>query len=136
VFCGGYWALDYNGDGICEPGTDKYLQWGQSFGIPVIGDWNGSGTTKIGSWANGQFVLDYNGDYVYSMDDKTFQWGNAGSTPVVGDWNGDGRAKVGVFNSGIWVLDVNGNGAWDQPSENPFQFGGGSVAQTPVPGRW
>jgi hypothetical protein len=60
----------------------------------------------------------------------------SGSTPVVGDWNGDGRTKVGVFNMGIWVLDVNGNGAWDQPSENPFQFGGGSVAQTPVPGRW
>jgi len=33
--------------------------------IPVTGDWNGTGTTKIGVFSNGTWYLDMNGNGVW-----------------------------------------------------------------------
>jgi hypothetical protein len=149
IFDQGFWALDYNGDGIYEPATDKFLQWGQPNGIPVVGDWNGTGTTKIGSWSLGpygpnvgQFVLDVNGDYLFEPGtDAVFPWGDSASVPIVGDWSSDGRDKVGVFSNGFWVLDFNGDYMFEAGTDLAFQFGGCGAAtfpcgQVPVPGKW
>src|SRR5439155_26046818 len=60
----GRWLLDYNGDGLFDPAVDKIYQFGGVAGdVPVAGDWDGSGTTKIGVFRAGYlWVLDTNGD--------------------------------------------------------------------------
>ena len=73
--------------------------------IPVVGDWNGSGTTKIGVFRNGMWYLDTNGNNTWNAGvDAAIPFGMAGDIPVVGDWNGSGTTKIGVFRNGIWYL--------------------------------
>jgi hypothetical protein len=113
--------------------------------IPVVGDWNGSGTTKIGIYrpSSGTWFLDYNGDGIFTAGvDKTYQFGGiAGDTPVVGDWSGSGFAKIGLvrpFVAGgqpaLWILDYNGDGSIDT-GDQVFGFGG-VQGDIPVAGDW
>ena len=53
VFRNGTWYLDMNGNDSWDPGTDAIISFGMAGDIPVVGDWNGSGTTKIGVFRNG-----------------------------------------------------------------------------------
>ena len=106
--------------------------------IPVAGDWNGSGVSKIGIYrpSSGQWYLDYNGNGTFDAGDKVYNFGGiAGDIPVVGDWNGSGTSKIGVFRSGFfWVLDVNGDGAFGT-GDAAFAFGG-VTGDVPVVGDW
>lgn len=55
--------------------------------MPVVGDWNGSGSTKIGVYYSGFWTLDYNGNGSSdSQDINTGFGGNAGDVPIVGTW--------------------------------------------------
>jgi hypothetical protein len=136
----GLFILDYNGDGMFEPGIDKVYSFGigqQPGDIPVTGDWNGSGTSKIGLFRDGYFwILDTNGDGVFDTGDQSFAFGGiAGDVPVVGDWNGSGTSKVGVFRSGfLWILDTNGDHVFDT-GDQVFAFGG-IPGDIPVVGDW
>ncbi|NJM13468.1 MAG: hypothetical protein HC889_17790 [Synechococcaceae cyanobacterium SM1_2_3] len=124
VFRNGGWYLDDNGNGIwdsCSPGPDLCMSFGQAGDLPIVGDWNGDGKTKIGVFrpGAGAFYLDYNGNDIWdgcgSGPDRCYtNFVLPGDSPVVGDWNGDGKAEIGVFrNNGLWFLDANGNGIWD-----------------------
>ena len=111
IYVNGAWYLDYNGNGVFDAGIDKAYGFGAPGVIPVLGDWNGDGTTKIGFYINGTWYLDYNGNGVYDAGiDKGYAFGAPGFTPVVGDWNGDGKTEIGFFINGSWYLDYNGNG--------------------------
>src|SRR5262249_60249211 len=82
-------SLDFNGNGVWDgPAVDRSYSFGQSSGITVVGDSDGSGTTKIGLIRAGQWVLDYKGDGAWSgnLIDRTFFWGQPGDTPVIGCW--------------------------------------------------
>jgi hypothetical protein len=66
VFSNGTWYLDKSGNGIWDgPSTDIMVS---NFGvglpnaIPVVGDWNNTGVTRIGVFSNGTWYLDINGD--------------------------------------------------------------------------
>jgi hypothetical protein len=70
----GSFLLDSNGDGVYEGGVDAYytnnLGLGTETGaIPVAGDWNGDGRTKVGLYipSYGWWYLDYNGDGVWRL---------------------------------------------------------------------
>jgi len=138
------WLLDANGNRTYDgtgPGLDYfYFNFvpAQSGDIPVVGDWSGSGTTKIGIYrpATGQWFLDYNGDGVFDAGDKTYNFGGiAGDKPVVGDWSGSGTSKIGIFRSGyFWLLDYNGDGSFDN-GDQAFAFGG-VAGDVPVAGDW
>ena len=59
--------------------------------IPLVADWNGSGTSKIGFYLNGFWVLDYNGNGLYDGtgpgDDRFIAFrGSVGYQPIVGKW--------------------------------------------------
>ena len=72
--------------------------------IPVVGDWNGDGKTKIGVFRNGSWYLDANGNNTWEPGvDAAISFGMAGDIPVVGDWNGNGKTKIGVFRNGKLV---------------------------------
>jgi uncharacterized membrane protein len=103
--------------------------------VPLLGDWNGDGRTKVGMYKKGSFYLDYNGN---GRPDKVYPFvaAQAGDVPLVGDWNGDGRTKVGIFRSGfLWILDYNGNGKLDQEGDRVFGLGGIPM-DLPVVGDW
>jgi hypothetical protein len=144
----GTWYLDFNGNGVWDgPVIDRQYTFGAGLvgTVPVTGDWNGSGTTKVGLLvpSTGQWYLDFNGNGVYdgAVTDRlyTFGAGLAGTVPVVGDWNGSGTTKVGLLvpSTGLWYLDTNGNGAWDGTlTDTLANFGAGLVGALPVTGDW
>jgi hypothetical protein len=113
--------------------------------VPVVGDWSGTGTSKIGLVRLGFYwILDANGNGTFDGtgvgQDLAFPFGGiSGDVPVVGDWNGDGTSKVGVFRLGFfWVLDANGNHLFDGtgPGQDlAFPFGG-IGGDKPVVGKW
>ena len=136
----GLFILDYDGDGLLTA-ADKVFALGvgtQPGDIPVVGDWNGSGTSKVGIFRQGFFwILDTNGNGVFEQGiDAAFAFGGTpGDIPVVGDWNGSGTSKVGVFRAGfLWILDTNGNGAIDA-ADQVFPFGG-IAGDVPIVGDW
>ena len=111
--------------------------------IPVVGDWNGDGKTKVGLFRQGFFwILDYNGNGVFKQGvDKTYAFGGvSGDLPVVGDWTGSGTSKIGLFRQGFfWILDANGNGTLDNVNgvggDQAFAFGG-IQGDVPIVGDW
>jgi hypothetical protein len=69
VFRNGFWFLDNNGNGTFDgtnAGQDTLFGFGGNPGdIPVFGDWNGDGRTKIGVYRGGFWFLDFNGSGSY-----------------------------------------------------------------------
>jgi len=61
--------------------------WGISGDVPVVGDWNGDGKTKIGVFRNGVWFLDYNGNRYWDSGDVAVGWGISGDKPIVGHWS-------------------------------------------------
>ena len=80
--------------GICLlPGEDLAFPFGGISGdVPVVGDWNGDGTSKVGVFRQGFFwVLDANGNHQFDGtgpgQDFAFAFGGlSGDKPVVGKW--------------------------------------------------
>jgi hypothetical protein len=95
----------------------------------VVGDWNGSGTSKAGLFLNGTWYLDTNGDGVWDLADY---FGQAGDIPVAGDWSGSGKSNIGVYRTGYWILDMNGNGLLDGVGIGEVAFWLGNSSFTPV----
>jgi hypothetical protein len=59
--------------------------------IPVVGNWNGNGTKRIGIFRNvggfGTWFVDTNGNHTFEPSgDQTFSFGLNGDQPVVGFW--------------------------------------------------
>ena len=144
VFANGKWYLDLNGNRVWNgTATDALYNFGggQAGAIPVTGDWNGNGKTKVGIYVAGRWYLDLNGNGVYNgaPTDALYNFGGgvAGSVPVTGDWSGNGSTKIGIFANGKWLLDLNGNGAWNgSTTDAQYNFGGGIAGAVPVVGLW
>ena len=138
---GFYWLLDIDGNRQFNSPPDRAFPFGGIPGdIPITGDWNGDGHTKVGVYrsSNGLFILDTNGNGVFDAGDAVYKFFTLDPTdiPVVGDWNGDGRSKVGLFRQGfLWILDTNGNGIFDSGVDQAFPFGG-IPGDVPVVGDW
>ncbi len=145
-YLNGFWVLDYNGNGTYDGtgvGGDKFYGFGGAGAayVPVVGDWNGDGRTKIGFYNNGSWALDTNGngtfDGVGPGQDSFYGFGGngAGEVPVLGDWNGDHRTKVGFFYQGKWAMDYDGNGTFTVADKYyasfPYMAG-----DKPVTGDW
>jgi hypothetical protein len=141
----GLFLLDSNGNGVFDAGDATFnLGVGVQPGdIPVVGDWNGDGRTKVGLFRQGYlWILDTNGNGRFEQGvDQTFAFGGVpGDVPVVGDWNGSGTSKIGLFRLGFyWILDANGNGILDNINgsggDQSFSFGG-MAGDVPLVGDW
>jgi hypothetical protein len=140
------WYLDRTGDGIMDNcNSDACLKFSINDGdFPVAGDWNGTGTAKIGTFrsSTGAWSLDLNGDGQwkncrFELCVKSF--GAVGDRPVVGDWSGLGTDKMGLYRpaTGEWFLDLNGNGKWDGcGTDGCSPFLGKHEGDLPVVGVW
>jgi hypothetical protein len=144
VYYNGSWYLDYDGNGVWDGGVvDKAYNfgWADPNVIPVVGDWNGDGRTKIGVYHQGSWFLDYDGNGAWDggANDKaySFGWADPKLKPEVGDWSGDGRAKIGIYYQGIWFLDYDGNGVWDGGvADKQYSFGWPDPNVLPKVGDW
>ena len=89
----GSWHLDLNGNGQWDGcRRDKCLgRFGEEGDLPVVGDWDGTGTVRIGVFrpSTGMWYFDINGNG--KMDSCTVDacfgpFGQPGDLPVVGKW--------------------------------------------------
>lgn len=101
--------------------------------IPVTGDWNGNGIRSIGTFEDGVWQMDVNGDGEFDHQDRSARFGQAGDVPLVGDFNGDGVEQIAVYRGGTWFIDDNGNRELDA-TDKTFQMGG--AGDKPVVGDW
>jgi hypothetical protein len=143
VFYQGFWYLDFKGDGVWDGGVvDKQyiFGWSDPNVIPVVGDWNGDGRTKIGVYYQGFWYLDYDGNGIWDggINDKTYNigWPATGVTPIVGDWSGTGTSKIGIYYYGFWYLDYDGDGVWNPAKDKSYNFGWQATGVTPIMGDW
>lgn len=75
--------------------ADIAINYGIPGDYPVVGDWDGNGTTTIGVYRNGMFYLRNSNTIGYA--DLAFAFGQSGDQPIAGDWNGDGTDTIGVY---------------------------------------
>jgi peptidoglycan hydrolase-like protein with peptidoglycan-binding domain len=144
VFTNGYWYLDANQSwdwSGAPPDVLGILGLGQPGAIPVVGDWSGDGTTKIGVYVNGEWYLDMNNNGQWDGEGVdvhgVFGIGLSNPVPVTGDWNGDGITEIGIYSDGNWYLDKNRSWAWEgEPADTFGVFGIGLANPVPVTGDW
>jgi len=89
----GLWKLDLNNNGKLDTCTvDGCLgPFGLSGDLPVVGDWTGTGTAKVGVFdpSTGLWDLDLNGNGIFDgcqVDGCLGPFGQSGDLPVVGQW--------------------------------------------------
>jgi hypothetical protein len=140
------WYIDANNNGAWDGqfGGDAIWNFGLPGDVPVVGDWNGNGTSKIGIFrcpAAGSttpclWVLDTGNKHAYDPTTATYaNFGLAGDIPVVNNWNGTGNVdQVGIFRgNGLWIVDSNGSNTWES-SDASFSYG--LTGDKPVVGNW
>ncbi len=157
---GGSWLLDSTGENSYVAGETTFFQAFippgglQSADVPVSGDWDGTGSTKIGLFrpSTGAWYLDANNNGTWdgvAGGDLQYQFGGGiapfgapnttgyvpGDVPIVGDWQGTGKDCIGVFRFGyFWITDSNCSGTYET-GDNAFSFGG-ILGDVPVVGKW
>ena len=107
-FRAGTWILDTSGLMEGKPTGQTILvanSYGSAGDIPIVGDWNGNGVSKIGIFRNGFWVLDMNGDFIMNDSDPFYVFGQAGDTPITGDWDGSGVSHPGIIRGNHWFLN-------------------------------
>jgi len=98
--------LDYNGNGAWNGASvDRQYTFGMNGDLPIIGDWNGDGTTEIGVYhpSTRVFFLDFNGNGAWNgaSVDRQYTFGVTGDTPITGDWNDNRDWRVSSFDACI-----------------------------------
>jgi SH3 domain-containing protein len=128
TFTGRWYLRDANSAGANNiPG----IAYGGAGDIPMVGDWDGNGTSTVGVYRAGVWYL-RNSNTTGSHTVASFAYGGGTDIPLVGDWDGNGTDTVGVYKSGVWYLrNANTAGAHTVPS---FSYGGGT--DIPVVGDW
>lgn len=139
------WFFDLNGNhNIDSCRSDACTKvFGTATDLPVVGDWSGTGKTRIGVFRPGtlQWILDLNGDRKIGRGCKgdvcILSFGAPGDVPVVGDWDGSGSDDIGVYrpSTGEWFLDFNGNGVFDGCLVDLCATFG-QAGDLPVVGKW
>jgi len=87
----GQTGLSTQGVPIGVNSTGVY-SFGLTGDIPVVGNWNGNGTKRIGIFRNnatglGTWYVDTNGNHTFEpAGDQIFSFGLNGDQPVVGFW--------------------------------------------------
>lgn len=113
------------------PGTgrpDAVVEFGGLGDVPVVGDWNGDGTTTIGVVRGNRWLL--RNSNTAGPADLDFRYGDPADVPVVGDWNADRVDSPGVVRGGQWRLR---NSVSAGPPDVQLEFSGSGI---PIAGDW
>jgi hypothetical protein len=142
-------VLPTSGPGLFDPNTGTWFlrnetsagapdagsfAYGAPGWSPVVGDWDGNGTTTVGVVDPTATWYLRNSNTPGAPDTAPFAYGFPGWVPVVGDWNGTGHTGIGMYDpgTGTWYLrNEDGPGPADAGA---FRFGG--PGWIPVVGDW
>jgi hypothetical protein len=111
--------------------------YGQQGDIPVVGDWNGDGTTTIGIYEPDTGTWKLRNTNAPGAPDYLFAYGGApGTVPVTGDWDGNGTTTIGVVekSGGVLVWKLRNENSGGGPDAGVFPFG--AAGYKPVTGDW
>ena len=123
-----------------SPGTaDITTTYGTAGWTPVVGDWDGNGTTTLGVFnptnGQGQSVFYLSNRTDSSTADNTITFGLTGDKPVAGDWDGNGTVTIGVYRESEYTFYLrNTNTAG--PADIVVSFYPTYYGETPVAGDW
>jgi hypothetical protein len=108
---------------------DHVFQFGGGKATAVTGDFNGDGISTIGTFLNGRWMLDIDGNGKLSQSrDRMVDFGQAGDIPVVGDFDGDQQDEIAIVRGNQVIVDSNGNGKIDATDQVfLLENGNGSV---------
>lgn len=101
------WRLEDGVWMIFDVGTGGLLleaTFGKPGALPVVGDFDGDGTSQLAVFVDGLWFIDLNNNGTWDEGDLWLQLGQAGDRPVAGDWDGDGKTDVGIFGP-AWAAD-------------------------------
>jgi hypothetical protein len=105
----GDWLLDRNGTGTWEGCSMDICAepFAGIVGLPVVGDWDGSGKAKMGLFVPGTSEWFFDG-----VDAYVESFGESNDLPAVGQWTTTPGDWIGVFrpSEAKWHLDLNRNG--------------------------
>lgn len=97
--------------------------------VPIVGDWDGNGTTTLGVRSGNTFLLSNGG--TPGQADLSPAFGDPGDVPLAGDWDGNRTTTMGVWRAGVFYLR-NSNTTGDGEIVIPF----GNPDDVPVVGDW
>ncbi len=101
---------------------DHVFRFGGEKDIAISGDFNGDGIATIGTFHDGQWMLDVDGDgKLIDGKDEQREFGAQGDLPLVGDFDGDGIDELAVIRGDQVLIDSNGNGRFDA-TDRVFQL--------------
>jgi hypothetical protein len=129
------WGLK---NGINSGVSDYTFSFGNTNETPVSGDWDGNGTTTIGTFNQSTAAWSLrNSNSAGSPSYTPFVFGSPGDRPVVGDWDHNGTETIGVFHQGAncvgeWNLR---NSIGAGPADIQFSFGN-ACTDKPIVGDW
>ncbi len=101
---------------------DHVFRFGGEKDIAISGDFNGDGIATIGTFRDGRWLLDIDGDGMLTEDhDRQENFGEAGDLPLIGDFDGDGIDELAIVRGNEVIVDSNGNGRIDA-TDRVFQL--------------
>jgi hypothetical protein len=137
---GALWLLR-DSNTLGEPDVPVFAHGGEG-DLPVVGDWDGNGTTTVGIYRPAYSAANPTSEAWWFLrnsnssglaDITPFAYGGPGDVPVVGDWNADWQVTIGVYrpSTGEWLLR-NSNG----PGKPDVVVVFGAPTDIPVVGDW
>ncbi len=121
---------------------ETFVYGSPGLGIPIAGDWTGSGTDTVGLYSTTMSVFYLKNSNSSGLADTTFAYGPAnnnppstGEIPIAGDWNGDGTDTIGLYDpttSVFYLRNSNSSGFADIA----FAYGPANGGLVPIAGDW
>jgi hypothetical protein len=113
--------------------------YGQTGENPVVGDWTGTGTTRVGdTYLSAMGITWYLASanaFAPAYVTAPFIYGDSGDIPVAGDWTGTGTVRIGIFRTSTSTWYLGSTNQVNTPyAVPPFVFG--QSTDIPVVGDW
>jgi hypothetical protein len=114
---------------------DLSVPYGAAGDIPLVGDWDGNGTSTIGLYrpSTSTFYLRNSNSIGFPDITVSFGDGPGGDLPIVGDWDGDGTWTIGVYRPSTSTFYLKNSNTLGFPDISiPY----GAAGDLPVVGDW